>query len=239
MIIKIPLKLMIDIKNKNAFITGSSRGIGQQIAIGLANLGCNVIIHGRTAGNCKKTQTLLSAFDVNTYIVDGDLSVEKEVNDVIHQVQNLGLSIDILYNNAAIMTTYKEDYWKHDWEEWMESMKTNVFSVYSLCSAFIPSMMTNGFGRVVNLVSGIKDQPELLPYSVSKWAASKITMDMAVKLEGTGVRINSLDPQWISTDLGGEFADHSIDEVLPGALDPVLIENDGPNGTTFSAIHSV
>jgi NAD(P)-dependent dehydrogenase (short-subunit alcohol dehydrogenase family) len=76
----------------------------------------------------------------------------------------------------------------------------------------------------------------LLPYSVSKWAASKITIDLAVKLEGTGVRVNSLDPQWISTDLGGEFADHSINEVLPGALKPALIEDDGPNGITFSAI---
>lgn len=134
------------------------------------------------------------------------------------------------------MTSYREDFWSHSWEEWMESMKTNVLSVYKLSSAFIPAMIDNGFGRVVNLVSGIKDQPELLPYSTSKWAASKITIDLAVKLDGTGVRINSLDPQWISTDLGGEFAEHSVEEVLPGALQPVLIENDGPNGETFSAI---
>ena len=50
---------MIDLNNKNAFITGSSRGVGQQIALGLAKLGCNVIVHGRTEGSCIKTLELL------------------------------------------------------------------------------------------------------------------------------------------------------------------------------------
>lgn len=227
---------MIDIKNKNAFVTGSSRGIGQQIALGLAAKGCNIIVHGRTKENCHKTLELLKSYEVNAYAVYGELSEEGSINNVINQVRDLDISIDILYNNAAIMTSYKEEFWNHSWEEWMESMKTNVLSVYKLSSTFIPEMIDNGFGRVVNLVSGIKDQPELLPYSVSKWAASKITIDLAVKLEGTGVRINSLDPQWIKTDLGGEFADHSVEEVLPGALEPVLIDDDGPNGKTFSAI---
>lgn len=227
---------MIDIKNKNAFVTGSSRGIGQQIVLGLAAKGCHVIVHGRTQENCNKTLELLKPYDVKVYCVIGELSEEKSINSVIKQVKNLDISIDILYNNAAIMTSYKEDFWSHNWEEWMQSMKTNVMSVYKLSSAFIPAMIDNGFGRVVNLVSGIKDQPELLPYSVSKWAASKITIDLAIKLEGTGVRINSLDPQWISTDLGGEFAEHSVEEVLPGALKPVLMDDDGPNGETFSAI---
>lgn len=227
---------MIDIKHKNAFITGSTRGIGQQIALGLADKSCNIIVHGRKKENCLETLELLKPYNVKVYSVYGELSEEESINTVIKQVKELDIPIDILYNNAAIMTSYKEEFWTHSWEEWMESMRTNVLSVYKLCSAFIPPMIENGFGRVVNLVSGIKDQPELLPYSVSKWAAAKITIDLAVKLEDTGVRINSLDPQWIKTDLGGEFADHSVDEVLPGALKPVLIDDDGPNGETFSAI---
>ncbi|NEV94934.1 SDR family oxidoreductase [Psychroflexus sp. YR1-1] len=227
---------MIDIKNKNALVTGSSRGIGQQIALGLAEKGCHVIVHGRKPEHCEETLKLLKSYEVNTYAVHGELSEKEGIEQVIEQVNKLEISIDILYNNAAIMTSYKEDFWDHQWEDWMESMKVNVLSVYKLCSAFIPQMIENGFGRVINLVSGIKDQPELLPYSASKWAASKITIDLAVKLEGTGVRVNSLDPQWISTDLGGEFADHTVDEVLPGALQPAMIENDGPNGETFSAI---
>jgi len=97
-------------------------------------------------------------------------------------------------------------------------------------------MIDNGFGRVINLTSGIKDQPELVPYGASKWAVNKLTDDLAVKLAGTGVRINTLDPGWLRTDMGGENADHPVEAVLPGALAPALIENNGPNGDFFSAI---
>ena len=97
-------------------------------------------------------------------------------------------------------------------------------------------MIENGFGRVINTTSGIKDEPELAPYGASKWAVNKLTYDIAVKLKNTGVRINTLDPGWIRTDLGGENADHPVEAVLPGALAPALIENNGPNGELFSAI---
>ena len=227
---------MIDIKGKNALITGSSRGIGQQVAIGLANKGCNIIVHGRKKENCSKTLKFLNIYNVKTYCVYGELSDKESVDQVIKQVNDLQINIDILYNNAAIMTPYKEDYWQHSWEEFMQSMKVNVFSIFSLCSAFIPSMIENGFGRVINLVSAIKDLPELLPYSTSKWAVIKLTDDIAIKLEGTGVRINTLDPGWLTTDLGGEQADYAVEAVLPRALKPALIENDGPNGQAFFAI---
>jgi len=228
---------MIELKGKNALVTGSGRGIGQQIVQGLAKLGCNVIVHGRTKESCTTTLQLLQKYSVKSCGVDGELSDENQVNQLIKQVQNLNIRVDILYNNAAIMTPYHEDYWKHSWDEWMLSMKVNVFAMYSLCGAFIPAMIKNGFGRVINLTSGIKDQPELAPYGASKWAVNKLTDDIAVKLVGTGVRINTLDPGWLRTDLGGEKAEHPVEAVLPGALAPMLIDDNGPNGEFFSAIN--
>ena len=94
-------KIMIQLKDKNALITGSSRGIGQQIAQGLAKLGCNIVVHGRTKESCKKTLSLLEKYNVNVYCVFGELSDESQVNQLINQVQNLKIRIDILYNNAA------------------------------------------------------------------------------------------------------------------------------------------
>lgn len=227
---------MFQLKNKTAFITGSTRGIGQQVALGLAENGCNIIVHGRKEVNCKATLDLLKKYKVKTYCVYGDLAHPEEVEKVIQQVENLGVPVAILYNNAAIMRPYRHDYWSHTQDDWNLSMQVNVFAVYAFCKAIIPQMIENGMGRVVNLVSGIQDQPELSPYSTSKAAVAKLTEDLAVKLKDTGVRINSLDPGWLQTDLGGEYADHPVEAVMPGALQPVLIENEGVNGETFFAL---
>ena len=228
---------MIELKGKNALITGSSRGVGQQIAQGLAKLGCNIIVHGRTKENCIRTIELLKKYKVRVSCVYGELSDESQVDQLIKQVQSLKIRIDILYNNAAIMTPFYENYWEHNWDEWMLSMKVNVFALYSLCGAFIPGMIKNGFGRVINLTSGIKYLPELSPYGASKWAVNKLTDDIAIKLENTGVRINTLDPGWLRTDLGGSNADYPVEATMPGALAPALVEDDGPNGHLFSAIN--
>ncbi|MCF8367016.1 MAG: SDR family oxidoreductase [Bacteroidales bacterium] len=228
---------MIEVKGKNALITGSSRGIGQQTAIGLARLGCNIILHGRKKENCNETLELLKSYQVKTCVVYGDLSDENQVNDLIKQVNDLNIPVEILYNNAAWMVDYHEDIWTQTWDEWMQTMKINVFAMYSLCAAFIPGMIERGFGRVVNLSSGIMDKPQLVPYGASKWAVNKLTDDIASTLENTGVRINYIDPGWIQTDMGGKDAEHQVEDVLPGILAPALIENDGPNGEFFSAVN--
>jgi 3-oxoacyl-[acyl-carrier protein] reductase len=227
---------MIQLKGKNALITGSSREVGQQLAQALAKLGCNVIVHGRTLESCAKTLALLKDSGVKVFCVYGELSHEKQVNEVIQQVRDLKIPVDILYNNAAVMTPYHKDYWGHNWDEWMLTMKVNVFAMYSLCRAFIPAMIENGFGRVINVTSGIMHEPELAPYGASKWAVNKLTDDLAFKLKNTNVRINTLDPGWLRTDLGGPNADHAVEETLPGALAPALVEEDGPNGQCFSSI---
>jgi NAD(P)-dependent dehydrogenase (short-subunit alcohol dehydrogenase family) len=74
---------MINLKGRNALITGSSRGIGQQVAQGLAKLGCNIIVHGRTRESCAKTLQILEEFEVNTYCIFGELSDESQVDRLI------------------------------------------------------------------------------------------------------------------------------------------------------------
>ena len=117
---------MIELKGKNALVTGSSRGVGQQIAQGLAALGCNVIVHGRTIESCTTTLQLLQKYNVKCYCVYGELSDEIQVDNLIKQVQNINISVNILYNNAAIMTNYQEDFWKHSMNT--EGMNVNKMS---------------------------------------------------------------------------------------------------------------
>ncbi|MDB9883010.1 SDR family oxidoreductase [Bacteroidia bacterium] len=228
---------MIDIHGKNALVTGSSRGVGQQIAIGLAQKGCNVVLHARTRESCRTTQELLKRYKVDVYVVSGELSEEKSVNEVITQVLSLDIDIDILYNNAGVMSPYEADIWNHSWDAWMTSMKTNVFSMYTLCGAFVPPMEERGFGRVVNLISDINKTPELAPYSASKWAVIKLTEDLASKYIDTNVNINALDPGWLRTDMGSQEAPNPLEAVLPGALVPVFMDHSGASGEAFEALN--
>lgn len=227
---------MIDITGKIALITGSSRGIGQQIAIGLANLGCHIITHGSKQESCAETLSLLSKYSINTYCVFGDLSEENEVKSIIKQVNELDISVDILYNNAAVMKPYNQEIWSHSWEDWMTTYKVNVFVMYQICSAFIPKMIEQNLGRVINLRSNIHFEPALAPYGASKWAVDKLTKDLAAGVQHSNVKINALDPGWIQTDMGGENADHPADAVLPGALHPAIIDEQGPTGEAYLAI---
>jgi len=105
----------------------------------------------------------------------------------------------------------------------------------ALSSAFIPGMFARGYGRVVDLTSGIKDVPQLTPYGASKAAVDKYTEDLACELRASNVLVNTLDPGWLKADMGAPDADHAVTTVLPGALAPALLEDHGPSGQRISA----
>ncbi len=92
---------------------GSSRGIGQQIALGLAKHGCNLIVHGRHLKNTETTMELLAPFRVETMAVAGELGQVSEENTMLDSILEKIDCVDILYNNAAIMATWQEDIFRN------------------------------------------------------------------------------------------------------------------------------
>jgi len=226
---------MNKLKNKWALITGSSRGIGRQIAIGLAKEGSNLIIHGRKPENLNHTLEIVKPYNVKTLVVSGELGTMKGEQQIIAKIiEKIGF-VDILYNNAAIMNTWYESAFAIPIDEWKRVFEVNLFSMIQLCNTFIPIMVKRGWGRVINLTSGIKDTPQLAPYSVSKAAVDKYSRDLAAELKETNVLVNTLDPGWLKTDMGGENAEHEVETVLPGALVPALLEDFGPSGQFYQA----
>jgi 3-oxoacyl-[acyl-carrier protein] reductase len=220
--------------NKWALITGSSRGIGRQIALGLADRKCNIILHGRAPGNTDETAQLLSGKGVQVRSVCGGLDSPEGIESLLEGVRHGPGEVDILYNNAAI-----QNVWASVWEiplaEWESVFQVNLFAVVALCNAFVPGMVRRGFGRIINVSSGIRDTPSLAPYSVSKAAIDKYTRDLAAELQGKNVLVNCLDPGWLRTDMGGPNAEHPVETVLPGALVPALLDEGGPSGRFFAA----
>jgi 3-oxoacyl-[acyl-carrier protein] reductase len=222
------------LENKWALVTGSSRGIGQQIALGLAQRKCNIIVHGRKKSNTAETIEQIKSLEVQTYAVAADLENPREIETLISQVQDGPGVVDILYNNAAIQNDW-ESVWEIHLDEWRRIFDVNLFAMVRLCNAFAPVMKRRGFGRIINLTSGIQGIPQLAPYSVSKAAVDKYSQDLAAELRGTNVLVNYLDPGWLKTDMGGLDAENDVTTVLPGALVPALLNDHGPSGQFYAA----
>ncbi|HEY5284614.1 MAG TPA: SDR family oxidoreductase [Polyangia bacterium] len=225
--------MSIDIRGKWALVTGSSRGIGREIARGLAAKGCNLVLHGRAREHNASLADELGKV-VQVAIVAAELSVEAEVDRMIHETQDLSGGIDVLYNNAAIMTPYRKDYTQVTSDDYRRSFEVNVIAAVRITHGLLPRMLERRFGRIVQVTSGIRNEPELMAYAASKAALDKFVRDTVIRLRDTGVTMNLLDPGWLRTDLGGPNAPNAVESVMPGALVPALVES-AVQGTLFSA----
>jgi len=225
---------MLDISGKWVLLTGASRGVGRQVAGALADKGCNLIVQSRKLDHTAELVSQLQARGMTVHALEAELSDQGQVIALGREALRISGGIDILYNDAAIMTPYHEDIFVAEATEYALSFAVNTLAPITLCGLVLPGMIERKFGRVVNVTSGIKDQPQLMAYAASKAALDKYVYDMAPHLAGTGVTMNLLDPGWLRTDLGGDQAPNAVETVLPGALVPVLLE-DGTCGKWFSA----
>ena len=224
---KLNRKIM-ELKGKTILITGGSAGIGLEAAKQFIAEGARVIITGRD----QKKLDLAKKMYPSLTAIKRDASNKEAAEALYREIDQLG-GIDILYNNAAIMTPYRQNWLNIPDEDYQRSFQVNVIALSRICHAFIPGMKTRKWGRIVNVTSGIQDQPELIAYSISKGAVDKFTTDTSGHLAEHGVLMNTLDPGWLRTDLGGPNAPGDVTSVLPGALIPVLTET--THGQLFRA----
>ncbi len=225
------------LEGRTALVTGSSRGVGQLVAEALAREGARVFVHGRTEAACAATLARVvaaSAGRADHVVLSANLAMGADVEALADRVTALG-GVDILYNNAAIMHPWRTQIEDHTLGDWTSSFQVNVFAIVRLCARLVPAMRRRGWGRVVNVTSGIDKTPQLAGYGASKWAIDKFTDDLAAELQDTGVIVSRLDPGWLRTDMGGPRAPNDPSTVLPGALVPVLLPDDSPSGRFFRA----
>jgi len=225
---------VLDVTGRWVLLTGASRGIGRQVAGALAEKGCRLILHSRKLEHTAALAAELQARGLTVHALAAELSDQTQVVALGKEALRISGGIDILYNDAAIQTPWHEDMFTTDVDEYARSFQVNTIAPITLCNMMLPGMIERGWGRVVNVTSGIAGQPQLMAYAASKAALDKYVRDMAPHLEGTGVTMNLLDPGWLRTDLGGPQAPDPVESVLPGALVPVLLE-DGTCGKWFSA----
>lgn len=223
---------MFDVKGKWAFITGASRGIGYLSAIFMAQQGCNLILHSRkgTEAVCEEVKK----YGVEAVSVAAELSNPDEVNNMLAEIDKLGVRVDIVLNNAGLQIAYRNEYFNTPIEDYTVSFMINTIAPAMICYHFLPKMIENGFGRIVNTTSGIALEPQQAGYSASKAALDKITIDLGSTVEGTDVMINLADPGWCRTDLGGPNAPNAPESTIPGIVIGAFCD-DKKSGRLFGA----
>lgn len=207
---------MVNVKGRWAFITGAARGIGYLTAQFMAKQGCNLILHSRDLAHTQKVVDEVKALGVEAYAVAAELSDLDSVKTMLEEIDKLGVQVDIVLNNAGMQIAYRTEYFETPVSDYTESFKINTIAPAMICYHFMPKMIKNGFGRIVNTTSGIRLEPQQAGYSASKAALDKITIDLGSTVEGTDVMINLTDPGWCRTDLGGPNAPNAPESAIPG-----------------------
>ena len=220
---------MLNVKGKWALITGASRGVGYQLAHFMAEQGCNLILHSRKLESTLKVESEIKAKGIKVIRVEAELSQDKQVRNMLQSIDESGVEVEIVFNNAGIQIAYRTDYFKTPIEDYDISFKVNTIAPAIICYHFLPKMIAKGFGRIVNTTSGIQNEPQQAGYSASKAALDKITIDLGSKLEGTDVMINLTDPGWCRTELGGPNAPNDVKDSIPGVAVAAFV-NDQKSG---------
>ncbi len=225
---------MVNVKGKWALITGASRGIGYLSALFMAEQGCNLVLHSRKKEHCEKVLTEVKEKGVEAYAIEAELTDLSQVEAMLTEIDQKGTPISIVLNNAGLQIAYRTDYLKTPVSDYTESFKINTIAPAMICYHFLPRMMEQGFGRILNTTSGIALDPYQAGYSASKAALDKITIDLGHTVNGTDVLINLTDPGWCRTDLGGPHAPNAPESTIPGIVVGAFVD-DKKSGRNFGA----
>jgi 2-deoxy-D-gluconate 3-dehydrogenase len=192
------MAISFDLSGKVALVTGANTGIGQAIAVALAQAGADVALAGRS----EPTETLraIEAAGSKTVNIKADLGSIEPVGRVIDEaLAGLG-RIDILVNNAGIIR--RDDLLEFSEEDWDAVLDTNLKSLFFLSQSAARHMVGRGSGKIINIASLLTFQGGIrVPsYAAAKSGVGGVTKAMANELAPKGVQVNAIAPGYISTN---------------------------------------
>ena len=215
-------------KTKVALVTGGNRGLGLEICRQLGQKGFHIILASRSSYKSKKSLDYLK----NSV---PDISITPTIVDVA-DYQNIEILFKFVLNKFG-----KLDFSQIEKTDALltlqETLKVNAFGPLVLMQKFIPLMIKNNYGRIVNVSSGmgrIQDLDTKGPfYRISKLTLNALTIIFAKTVADHNILINSVCPGWVSTRMGGKKALISVEEGASGIVWAATLPADGPNGVFF------
>lgn len=222
------------LKNKNAVITGSSRGFGKAIAEEFIAQGANVLICARDEQilECARSELSQKATkSQSVYACQVDIANRQSVQQLYRTaIEKLG-KVDILVNNAGIggeIGAIDEI----SLDEWIRTIDINLIGTVMVCKTFIPHFKNNGYGKIINLSGGgaATPRPNFSAYAASKAAVVRFSETIAEELKETGVEVNCIAPGALNTRLLDEMLEAGPNKVGEEAYNHIIAQK--KNGGT-------
>ena len=200
------------LEGKSAIITGSSRGIGRSIAKAFSSHGASLVIHGTSEESLSQLAAELGC----EYVV-GDIGEFETSKKLAEKCISKFGKIDILVSNAGINTRTK--FLDLELEEWDKVIRTNLTGTFYACKAIIPFMLERHSGSIINMSSRAGKTAHAnasLCYGASKGGIEAMTRNLAGEFAPSGIRVNSICPGPIETDMSLQWTPEYRQKVLEG-----------------------
>lgn len=212
------------LNNKTALVTGSTKGIGKAIAMELAQEGVNVLINGRRAEEVERVVREIKSAYPNT-------SPQNAAADIVNGAEREALfqtfpQVDILINNTGIYEIMS--YYDVDDAVWEKYIQTNVLSANALTKFYLPTMLDNGFGRVIFIASEEAVMPGHMPqYAVTKSMLLSLSKSLSQLTKGTEVTVNTIMP--------GPTLSENVEQIIESVIQDESLTFDEKEKTFMAA----
>jgi len=204
----------LHLKDQVALVTGSGRGIGQAIALALAEHGANVVVNDVVEGSAEQVAAQIEEKGVAAVPVVADITSEDEVKAMVAAVTDRFGQIDILVNNAGI--TQDNLLMRMSEEQWDTVLAVNLKGAF-LCTKAVARLMVKARrGRIINIASvvGLTGNAGQANYSSSKGGLIALTKSTAQELGSRGITCNAVAPGFIETEMTGQLSNEAREQML-------------------------
>ncbi|WP_129709218.1 SDR family oxidoreductase [Priestia megaterium] len=212
------IKDLFDLTGKTAIITGGGRGLGEQMAEGLAEAGANIVLCSRKKEACQQVADRLANMGVKTLALACDISQPEDIKNVVHQTIETFERIDILINNSG--ATWGAPVEEMPLEAWQKVMNINVTGTFLMSQEAGKEMIKQKAGKIINIASiaglgGTDPQyMDTIGYNTSKGAVITFTKDLAVKWGQHNIQVNAIAPGFFPTKMSGAIMEQGKDYFL-------------------------